>query len=217
MPDSPSQHEEQPDTHNPSEDTIHLHSVLEVDPQRTVRSLSEKQQDNVLQYFEDQTLHIQRRFVSRLSPPNGYENMAELIHDLNKLIGVIWYSIVSSEPKNDNSPSPQPEPSGEVQKKSMKLFGQNHHLLAIADNVIDYIEGYLEEPDAEGTLNLVARLDGIFSVLLDSPGVLTRTEMIRLESIAERTRIAVTVSLEKTDGFDTRIGKVYEGVLDRIT
>ncbi|VVT48400.1 uncharacterized protein SAPINGB_P001760 [Magnusiomyces paraingens] len=183
-----------------------------VNSHRKVRTLTEKQQINLLQYFEDQTLHIQRRFVSRLSPPNGYATISELIFDLNKLIGVIWYSIVSSEPGDESNVL-----SIVIEETSqLKLFGQTSHLLTISDNLIDYIEGFIHELDPEKILETILKLDKIFCNLLDSEA-LTRTEIVRLESIAERTRIAVALAFENITGYETEIGEVYENVLNRIT
>lgn len=77
-------------------------SQFTIDPHRQIKQLSESQQERLLQYFEDQFLNVQRRFVSRLNPPNGYKDIKELLSDVDKIVNVIWYSIVSSEPKRES-------------------------------------------------------------------------------------------------------------------
>lgn len=210
-----------------NEDTSTNNKTLDfsLNSNRTRKLLSETQQTKLLQYFEDQLLHIQRRYVSRLSPPSGYKNFDELIKDINKLVDVIWYSILSSEPKSIHDVpylenlSSTSSTSTTVKYQSISLFGQTHHLLAIADQLVDYIEGYSKQPAPQSTINIINKLDNIFKAILDQDNnsIFTETEKIRLESIAERTRIAVALAFENVDGYEDDVGKVYENVLDRIT
>lgn len=236
-----------------------------------VSILSERQQTKLLQFFEDQTLNIQRRYVSRLSPPNGYKNMGELLKDMNKLIDIIWYSIMRSKPLDENNADEIMEEAAAAEDGSssshIQMFGQIHHLLSIADNLNDYIEGYGKNLDPEATLKTLKKLDNLFSFLLggkieqqkntmelsqeaieeeeeekinikdedgdedleggfvkeerkqvvELPNRLTRTEMVRLESIAERARVKMSLACEGMDEYEEGVSKVYEKLLEKIT
>lgn len=228
-----------------------------------VSVLSERQQTKLLQFFEDQRLNIQRRYVSRLSPPNGYENMGQLLSEMNKLIDIIWYSIMRSKPLDENTEDEVMEEaaaaaaaSGTENEKEglhIQMFGQIHHLLGIADNLNDYIEGYGKNLDPEATLKTLKKLDNLFSFLLggkteskrivevtqeeeenvdedmeggfvkekppvaELPNRLTRTEMVRLESIAERARVIMSLACEGMDEYEDGVSRVYEKLLDKIT
>lgn len=187
-----------------------------IDSNRKITKLTDAQQTKLLQYFENQTMHIQRRFISRLSPPDGYNNMKELLSDLSKLINVIWYSVISSEPSEPSEPSDGELISAVETTHPIVLFGQSHHLLTLANNLIEYIEGYSSEPAPSETFGVLKQLNDIFYQLITQENLLTRTEVIRFESIAERTRISVAQAFENIQGFNDEIGNVYEKALDCI-
>lgn len=134
-----------------------------IDSNRKITKLTDAQQTKLLQYFENQTMHIQRRFISRLSPPDGYNNMKELLSDLSKLINVIWYSVISSEPSEPSEPSDGELISAVETTHPIVLFGQSHHLLTLANNLIEYIEGYSSEPAPSETFGVLKQLNDIFT------------------------------------------------------
>lgn len=207
---------------NSDDDLNSFNDQLHISNNRQTKQLSETQQERLLQYFEDQLLNIQRRFVSRLNPPNGYKDIHELLYDVDKLINVIWYSVVSSEPKNS------PKIQSIQHDHPIILFGQTHHLLTIADSMTTYIEstspsqqihedpnGYSTEPAPKETIDVLNKLDSIFQLLI-SRDLLTRTEIIRLESIAERSRVEIVKVFEDVDEYHGEIGKIYEKTLSCI-
>lgn len=52
---------------NSDDDLNSFNDQLHISNNRQTKQLSETQQERLLQYFEDQLLNIQRRFVSRLN------------------------------------------------------------------------------------------------------------------------------------------------------
>lgn len=184
------------------------------------KAISERQQERFVTYLEEHLMQIQRKFVQRITPPKGYNNLAELLVDLNRIIDIIWYSITSSEPASKDSSH-----NNVVQKpqetKAIKMYGQVQYLLSISDSLIDYIEGYagdFKEPEA--TIRTFQKLDKIFDFLLDQPSnraEFSNTERVRLESIAERSRVAVLNVFEGVEGYNLEVSNIYELVLDKLT
>lgn len=167
-------------------------------PSQHYSGLSEAQQQKFKDYLDDQLLSITRRFVKRAAEDGGsYESLDPLLEDLNKLIDVVWYSISGQDDRD--------------------LFGQPHYLLRIADELVDFIAGFQNDPRPRETIQILKKLDNIFARMIDQDGVpkLRQTEAVRLDSIAERTRIVVTNAFEGIQGYDEEISKVYEEVLDR--
>ena len=203
----------------PIHDSESSHSTSSVSRHR----LSDRQQERLIIYLDDQLLQIKRQFVQRLTPPKGYMNLRDLLTDLNKVIDIIWYSITSTQPSqlDQQEASDSDFTSG---SNKITLFGQSHYLLAIADSLVDYLEGFAavqKFEDPEPTIRIFQKLDKIFARLLDEPEQkhrgLSRTEKVRLESIAERTRISVITVFEHIEGYELEVVNVYEQVLDRIT
>lgn len=184
------------------------------------KAISERQQERFVTYLEEHLMQIQRKFVQRITPPKGYNNLAELLVDLNRIIDIIWYSITSSEPVSKDSSHNHVghEPQ---QSKTIKMYGQVQYLLSISDRLIDYIQGYAEDfKEPEATIRTFQKLDKIFDFLLDQPSnraEFSNTERVRLESIAERSRVAVMNVFEGVEGYNLEVSNIYELVLDKLT
>lgn len=200
--------------------------------------LSERQQERLLSYLDEEIMRVRRKYVQRFSDTDtdtatptpepattkqGYENLTDLLADISQVIDVIWYSITSSEPL-PNAPT-NSTPTTAAPSTTFKLFGQQHALLTIAAALPEYLSSFIvtsafsPDPDAVSILRMFQKLDQIFARLIDTPGGLTRTERVRLESIAELSRVEVVSAFEKSeiDGFRHEIMSVYEQVLDRLT
>lgn len=167
-------------------------------PSQHYSGLSELQQQKFKDYLDNELLSITRRFVKRAAEAEGsYKTLGPLLQDLNKLIDVVWYSISGKDDKD--------------------LFGQPYYLLRIADELVDFIAGFQHDPRPRETIQILKKLDNIFARMIDHDGVpkLRQTEAVRLDSIAERTRIVVTKAFEGIHDYDEEASKVYEEVLDR--
>jgi hypothetical protein len=159
------------------------------------RKLSETQQDRFRDYLDEEIMRITRKYIQRLNNPvQGYRSFADMLHDINKLVDLLWYSVTSTYSEGGDF--------------------QSYYLLRIADDLVDYIEGYQNEPCPEDTIRILQKLDAMLSQLVDGHGPvrLTRTEAVRLQSIAERTRIVVASIIK---GLELEVAKVYENVLDK--
>lgn len=210
-------------------------------PKRKV--LSERQQERLLEYFDSEVMRIRRKYVQRFTDPDdivatptsetnhnnnraggddqpvkkGYESLAELFEDIVKVIDVIWYSITSSEPSKSSVATPD-------RANTFVLFGQQHALLTVAAALPDYLSSFIStdafnpETDAVAVIRTFQKMDQVFSTLIDAPGGLTRTENVRLESIAEVSRVEVVKAFEASgiEGYRREVMGVYENVLDRL-
>lgn len=159
--------------------------------------LSSTQQNRFHTYLTDQLQIIQRKFIQShgLNSQNSYQSLAELLKDLNSVIDLCIISLTNSQ-----------------------NFGQTNYLITIANDLLDYIEKYpIEFATAVELLTLVGNLDDIFAKLIDSKEF-NGTEAVRVNGIAERTRLELLVLFEKYDvlkGCEEALGKVYERTLER--
>lgn len=187
--------EEGDDDYSPEQHNVPTPSVST--PSNHYSGLTEAQQNKFIDYLDDRLLKISRRFVKRASEEDdgtAYQSLIPLLEDLNQLIDVIWYSISGA----DHS----------------QLFGQNYYLLRIADELVDFIGGYYQDPKPKETIEVLKKMDTIFAKMIDE-GKMKQTEAVRLESIAERTRIIVAKVLDGLQNYDNEVSKVYDQVLDR--
>lgn len=192
-------------TDDDDDEVVHLPPVNIPDRQHIVhRDLSESQQERLKEYLDEQLMHINRKFIKRHNDEDvnveKYLSLKELLIDFNRTLDVLWYSIASTE----------------------QSFGQSFYLLRMADDLITYFEGFYDRSIgwAIDGLTTCQKLDMMFTKLLDSKQF-TPTDKVRLQSIAQRTRVSTTRmivdSTENTDQqdlYDELLAKVYEGVLD---
>lgn len=164
------------------------------------RVVGEAQQERLRTYLDEELMRITRKYIHRLSEDatNKYGSFAELIADLDRIVELIWYSIKATIGPNGRALS----------------FGFSQYLIRIADELVDFIEGYASEPCPQETIRILQKLGMMLANLIDTK-VLNRTETIRLESIAERTRIEVTKAFQGIHGYRVELVQVYEDVLDR--
>ncbi len=201
------------------------------------RRLSMSQQSKFIAYCDQKLMDIQRKFVQSrgLNTQNGYQGLEPLLQDVKCLVDFIWYSL-------DGSPNTDVLLTEELQSDDsmgMKMnnnnmakdtyFGQSSYLIKIADDLLDYIEKFdlkfLSGEELHQTLSklfkLLFILDRIFSKLIDGdiPGGkrLNATESVRVNGIAERTRMKLPVIFESQDlhGYHFEVSKVYENTLER--
>ncbi|ANB13339.1 TFIIH complex subunit TFB6 [Sugiyamaella lignohabitans] len=167
----------------------------------TRRPLSEAQQLKFRTYLDEELMRINGKYIHRLNEPSrGYASLKELIDDLEKVVDLVWYSITTTT----NAPDTNSHTSY-----------QTYYLLRIADDFVDYIEGYESDPSPVEMIQFVQKLDAIFTRLLDpqAPTRLTRTDAVRLTSIAERTRIQIAKSVVR--GYEMEISQIYSSVLSQ--
>jgi hypothetical protein len=167
------------------------------DPTDSRKQVSEQQMETFRSYLDTQLLQISRKFIRRINgSSDGYESLGDLSSDLARIVDLIWYTVTSTT--------------------SDTRF-QTDYMLRIAGDFLDYLgEWHTTEPtpDPKEALRLLQKLDNVFSHILDGEfGVhSTRTEAVRMESIAERTRVAVATLIR---GWEFEVSRVYEKTLDR--
>ncbi|CCH44071.1 hypothetical protein BN7_3630 [Wickerhamomyces ciferrii] len=180
------------------------------------RRLSLSQQSKFINYVDERLLAIQRRFVQALGLSElGYKSINELIADLKQLISFIWFSI-----DNDSNTHLTKDQFKELPSTN---FGQTDYLIRIAGDLLEYIDKLaFEEDSGVKILKLIDEVDQKISRLIDGriPGGkgLTGTDIVRIQGIAERARLAIIEAFEKKkiEGYRYELTKVYERVLDRV-
>lgn len=164
------------------------------------RRLTEAQAEKLRRYLEDQVLEINRNYIQRLNG-GGYTDISMLITALNGIVDIIWYSITSTTHYGGLFEFPS--------------------LLKIADEFIDELNGYYESghppTHPKEILRFLQRLDDIFSTLLEQKGALSQTDKVRIESITERSRVAVVTVFSAIKGYEMDVAKVYEKTLENTT
>ncbi|KAK7964179.1 meiotic recombination protein DMC1 [Apiospora saccharicola] len=165
-----------------------------------------RKEDYARKYAESRLLHISRRYVKKHGIPDptdtvkGYDNFEELCHDLEEVIFVLWFS---------GTPSIQVP-----------------YLLNIALAFTEYIEAF--DPAPTATFSLLKKLDHCFASLLAGkdiksgetlPGFeqntrkgITKTDMVRLKSLAEQTRLLIAVVMSNVDEVETYLPEEDEYV-----
>lgn len=198
----------------------------------SIKPLSTTQQSKFIVYCDSKLLAIQRKYVQSrgLNINNGYTSLIPLFDDLKALIDFIWYSIdpnLSTEKlisiKDSNVDYSQ-------YAIPTTYFGQGSYLLRIADDFIEYLEKFEIKqlpPDEQSNclsklFKLIFILDTIFARLLRGaiPGrvKLSGTESVRLNGIAERTRVKLPSYLEAQNihGYHYEVSKIYQQSLELI-
>ncbi|KAI1001290.1 hypothetical protein K3495_g6907 [Podosphaera aphanis] len=189
-------------------------------------------EDTLRRYLESKFLHISRRYAKKFllaeSGPNGdgdvkgYMSMSEAAQDLSELLDVVWLS---------GTPSLQIP-----------------NFLQIAGMINTFVVAF--PPVPEITFLLLQKLDHIFASLLTGndivtgerlPGftavrdrVLSKTDMVRLKSLVEDTRVLAVDLLEKltsTQGigeaqvanltdesgkYDMKVAQIYVQTVDQL-
>jgi hypothetical protein len=155
--------------------------------------LSVTQQSKFINYVDEKLLEIHRKFVKTVGM--GQYSSAEILGDLQQLVEFIWLSIHRED--------------------SRSLFGQVDYLLTIAGDLLEFVDKLTVHGVSSDVLELLDSLDNKFVVLLP---IMKQTEVVRLVSIAERTRPLVFTSFEKANvtGYHDELAKVYERVLERV-
>lgn len=179
------------------------------------RRLSSSQQSKFVNYVDEKLLHIQRRFVQSFGLSElGYKKIDELLADVKQLLNFVWLSI-------DNNGQTQFTKEQYREMKSTN-FGQTDYIIRIAGDLLEYISKLdVDDESARTILKLLHSLDEKFAKLIDGdvPGGkgINRTECVRVNGIAERTRITVADVFEKQkiEGFHYELSKIYDQVLDR--
>ncbi|KAK9322547.1 hypothetical protein V1517DRAFT_133368 [Lipomyces orientalis] len=164
-------------------------------------TLSSAQQSKLINYLDEQLLHISRKFVRKLSdtgpPDSAYHSIEPLLDDLTKLVDLIWYSVSST-----STP-----------------FIQSQYLLRIADDLNDCLPS-LPINSPEKVFLFLRKLDKIFHKLIvgDVPSHkrMSNTEKTRLESIVERARVDIVAVMVPFRGHELDITRVYEAVLEEL-
>ncbi|RYP02562.1 hypothetical protein DL764_005757 [Monosporascus ibericus] len=152
-----------------------------------------RKEDYARDYVSQRLLHVSRRYVKKHGIPNdggldggpaevpGYDSADELCHDLEEVVDVLWFS---------GTPSLQ-----------------TPYLINVAHALTTYLASFAPAP--RPTFALLQKLDHCFASLLVGrdvktrdplPGFqrgldagLSRTDMVRLKSIADETRMLVAV------------------------
>lgn len=165
-------------------------------------------------YVEEKLLGISRRYVKKFAPAEeqtsttpgfgaGYKTFGEAAKDLSDVIDVLWRS---------GTPGLQVP-----------------YLLNVAGAVGDYIGAFA--PEQQPTLSLLRKLDFAFASLLEGRNVdtgetlpgfengtaagLSRTDMVRLKSLAEGTRIQVLEVLSRPEEMKTNSKEDTDVDMDR--
>ncbi|KAH3681880.1 hypothetical protein WICPIJ_007186 [Wickerhamomyces pijperi] len=160
------------------------------------RVLTPTQQTRFHTYVTERLQSIQRRFIQShgLNSEHSYKNLDELLIDLAQLIDIITVSL-----------------------KTSQNFGQTNYLITIANDLLDYSEKYpLTFANAVELITVISNIDDIFSKVIDS-GDFNGTECVRVNGIAERSRLALVYLFERGQivGCEAALGKLYEKTLER--
>ncbi|KAH3677138.1 hypothetical protein WICMUC_001893 [Wickerhamomyces mucosus] len=167
------------------------------------RKLSNTQQLKFMNYADERLMYIQRRFIQSfgLNQGIGYISLSELLQDDKNLINFIWMSINSTD----------------LALLKNSLFGQTDYLIRIANDLLEYLDKMIVTiENSKEILKLISSLNDKFSYLIDGKGY-SQTEMVRINGIAERTRLLIVEVFDKfgIEGYQYEISKIYEDVLDR--
>ncbi|KAK9476010.1 hypothetical protein V1514DRAFT_286280 [Lipomyces japonicus] len=158
--------------------------------------LSESQQSKLINYLDQELLHVSRKFVQKTSSDQD-NSIDGLLVDLNKIVDLLWYSVSST-----STP-----------------FIQAQYLLKIADDLNDYITS-LPIENANILFKFIRKLDKIFLNLIKgdipSRSRIGNTEKVRLEGIIERTRVDIVSTLGPSSDYDYELARVYELLLQEL-
>ncbi|KAK6064987.1 meiotic recombination protein DMC1 [Seiridium cupressi] len=158
-----------------------------------------RKEDYAREYVYRRLLHVSRRYVKKHSIPDpndlvsAYEGFDEACKDLEEVVDVLWFS---------GTPSLQVP-----------------YLLNVALAITEYLPSF--PPSPRPTFALLKKLDHCFASLLEGkdirthetlPGFengmrkgMTRTDMVRLRSLADETRSLVAVKMSGEADVDTSI------------
>lgn len=180
------------------------------DKNRRKRILTENQQRKLLDFLDEKLMNVQHDFVVKDSD----YTVDKLAKQMDEIVDIIWFSIVNSIPSKAVT-----NITDENKPKTTALFGQSHYLLTVSDSIVEFITTIPHSNDTNSIRNLIRllqKLDQLFSWLLDK-SLLTKTEIVRLESIAERSRVVLMNVYADLEGFEVDLANIYTLTLDRIT
>lgn len=171
------------------------------------------QQSRFITYVDQQLLNIQRNFIRNQSDSAFSYTLNQLLTDLDPVIALLWHLF----------------------QETRTLFGQDEYLIKILGDLDDWT-AYYTFPNSSDILFYV-KLFGFFQNLdtrvcfmIDGteengqPLKMSATEVVRLAPIVNRLRVNVISKLDVRGGglakiaqmFNTEIGQLFEGLLDRI-
>jgi hypothetical protein len=188
----------------PSSGSANAASSLPHPRAHALRAGSAKE-DMVRRHVDERLMHISRRFVKKyaIAEPGddvvGYKSMAELCHDLQSVIDVLWLSGTRMS-----------------QRPRFCLYNLNADLVGIAGLEVPYYLNIANEfttwvtsfpPSPQATFSVLRKLDHCFASLLCGQdlksketlpgfenglrGGMSRTDMVRCKSLVESTRVAM--------------------------
>ncbi|CEP23603.1 unnamed protein product [Cyberlindnera jadinii] len=159
------------------------------------RRLSVTQQSKFINYVDEQLMEVRRKTIKLLGM-NQYST-GEIIADYQQLCEFILLSL-----KGDD-----------IDKKI--LFGQVDYLLTIAGDITDALDKLNFKGVSQDVLDLLKLLDTKFTKLLP---LMKQTEVVRLVSLAERTRPSIVTAFERAQvtGYHDQLASVYEQVLENV-
>ncbi|RKF83342.1 putative meiotic recombination protein dmc1 [Golovinomyces cichoracearum] len=158
-----------------------------------------RKEDTVRQYLDQKILNVSRRYAKKFQPREeqrvgdvtGYVNMDQVASDIGRLADVVWLT---------GTPNLQV-----------------HYLLNIAGMFINFLPAFPPAPEA--IFLLLKKMDYAFSCLLKGKNIstdevlpgfsggndigLSKTDMVRLRSLVEETRV-LTVKLLGNNDFEDR-------------
>lgn len=178
--------------------------------------LGDRQQERLIGFINDQLRQIRRRFAERqLNLSRGYTNLQELLVDLNKVVDILWYSFTSSQPSIILAPLSIPN------HDAGNLGDQTRCLLKIADNLVDYLDGFAPNySDPDAVIRMFHKLDKILMRLLDEKqlDLLSNSSDYKwLRLIIDRSRLAVMKMRLTVKDFKINVSTIYSLVSSRIS
>ncbi len=156
------------------------------------RKLSMSQQSRLISYIDEQLMSVQRRFIKYLSAredpeintdeKSPYYGLSELIHSLDNVITIIWYSMFKMKfvpfvYHDDALTESERKKLGAINSKQIELeeitpdflFGQTNYLIRIMGDLIDYTEKFHFQSfqEVHDLIYILAELDNIICILID--------------------------------------------------
>lgn len=185
--------------------------------QSSQNKLSRSQQSRFVSFVDEELLQIQRRFVKKQAGEQEY-TLEQILNDVQHVLDLVWVLVNA---KN-------------------RLYGQEEYFVKICGDLEDWLVHFsLSSPTLEEHVFLrfftfFQSLDVRLSFLIDgfevqgTPLKMSPTQLVRLMPIVSRLRLQIVNMLEPTraqmeksglkllNKLDVAIGRLFEGVLDRV-
>lgn len=170
------------------------------------------QQSRFITYTDGEILQIQRKFIKFQANPDMVYSLETVITEVGRVLDFVWQSVNVKTP----------------------LFGQEEYYLRVLGDLEEWLEYYTFPAASLVTFyikffNFFQAIDTHLSFLADgfdtadhSVSKLSNTELVRLLPLITRLRLLIISRIGKvlesghSDVMDLEIGRLFEGLLERV-